>query len=434
MAREELSYANISRITFQATVQVVFICLAGFICTKSGLLNSNAQKTISRLNVDLFTPCLVFTKLAPLLSFKKLIDLFVIPIFFAISTAIGYLCSRTTSSLLLLNDAETDFVTAMAAFGNSNSLPVSLTLALSYTLPNLDWEDVENDTPEKIASRGILYLLIFQQLGQILRWSWGYNTLLRKRDPKEIRLVTTGYVEDSLPDEETELIEPRESEEPEDTPIVYEPPLLNRWAKFAYNVSNNRFVARFMGFMNPPLYSMLLAVIVATITPIQQELYVKESFLNHTLASAIRQLGSVSIPLILICLGSNLAPSNDIPPPTRHYNRIVFASLVSRMVLPLLLLLPLIAVAVKYFQISILDDPIFLVVSFILTVSPPAIQLSQICQLNDLFQREMAGVLFWGYVVLTLPTTIAIVVGALEVLEWAEGPGMGTGTVKAIFW
>lgn len=89
------------------------------------------------------------------------------------------------------------------------------------------------------------------------------------------------------------------------------------------------------------------------------------------------------------------------------------------MILPTVVLLPLIALCVKFINTSILDDPIFLIVAFILTVSPPAIQLSQITQLNNIYQKEMAGVLFWGYVVLTLPTTIFIVATSLQVLKWA---------------
>jgi len=108
-----------------------------------------------------------------------------------------------------------------------------------------------------------------------------------------------------------------------------------------------------------------------------------------------------------------------MPPPSRHYKRIVVGSLLSRMILPPFILLPIITLCVKFFKVSILDDPIFLIVAFILTISPPAIQLSQITQLNNIYQKEMSGVLFWGYVVLTLPTTIFIVVTSLEVLKWA---------------
>ena len=63
------------------------------------------------------------------------------------------------------------------------------------------------------------------------------------------------------------------------------------------------------------------------------------------------------------------------------------------MILPSAVLLP-IALCVKYIKASILDDPIFLIVAFILTVSPPAIQLSQITQLNNVYQKEMSGFYF----------------------------------------
>lgn len=404
----QISYANISFLTFQATLQVVFICLAGFWAAKTGLLNGTAQKYISRLNVDLFTPCLIFSKLAPSLSLKKLIDIFVIPIFFVVTTGVSFGCSKVTSRFMGLNEPESNFVTAMSVFGNSNSLPVSLTLALSYTLPNLEWEDVENDSRDQIASRGILYLLIFQQLGQVLRWSWGFNTLLRRRDPAELRKHHDhDSEEESQPLIDTDPVHPIEL--PSSDPPHQEP------SKTRLRIIWDDVLE----FMNPPLYAMLVSIIVASVPALQHEFFMKNGFINNTLASAIKQMGSVSIPLILIVLGSNLAPSSEVAPPSPHYRRMVFASLVARMILPSIVLLPLIALCVRYIHLSMLDDPIFLIVSFILTIAPPAIQLSQICQLNELYEMEMAGVLFWGYVVLTVPTTIAIVVGALEVLNWA---------------
>lgn len=188
-----LSYFDISFLTFEAVLEVVIICCAGFVAAKTGLLTTQGQKTLSSLNVDLFTPCLIFTKLAPNLSFSKLVEIIIIPIFYAVSTGVSYWSSRIVSKALSLNSPETDFVTAMAVFGNSNSLPVSLVLTLSYTLPDLLWDDVEDDNTDKVAGRGILYLLIFQQLGQILRWSWGFNTLLRKRSQLELNTYHTKH-------------------------------------------------------------------------------------------------------------------------------------------------------------------------------------------------------------------------------------------------
>ncbi|PSK36317.1 hypothetical protein C7M61_004141 [Candidozyma pseudohaemuli] len=443
---QELSFAGISFLTLQAVLEVVIVCLAGFFVAKSQLLGTTGQRMLSQLNVELFTPCLVFTKLAPSLSVDKVLDIFIIPVFYAVSTATSYFFSRVMSRLMVLNVAESDFVTAMAVFGNSNSLPVSLTMTLAYSLPDLLWDRMEDDTPDKVASRGMLYLLIFQQLGQILRWSWGYNKLLRKRTPQELDdAITSGEVRPLGVDMERqhsgtdrdegsiENVSPASTlaadfptmappSDSDDSSLVQKPGhevhgniIKRKWHTFI----NWKPVASFFAFMNPPLYSMLVSVLIASVGSLQKLFFQEDSFVRNTLTKSISNLGSVSIPLILIVLGSNLYPSADIPPASLHYKRIVVASLMARMILPSLVMLPLIALCVKFINTSILDDPIFLIVAFILTVSPPAIQLSQITQLNDIYQKEMAGVLFWGYVILTLPTTIFIVATSLEVLKWS---------------
>lgn len=529
------NYLHITFLSFQAVIEVVIVCLAGFWAANSGLLNNNATKIISRLNVDLFTPALIFTKLASSLSLRKLLEVIIIPILYAVTTLVSYISATYISSLLGLTEPESNFVTAMAVFGNSNSLPVSLTLALAYTLPGLEWDDIENDNADKIASRGLVYLLIFQQLGQMLRWSWGFNTLL-KRQPHDVIYAENCDIEDnpepnaafstqaaSLPETERLLqpnssfdsdTEPRSSSidsnksnnlpqvhsygssngaDDEDTisdptdvdsdvgSVDSEPSVMVLSSEMLPNTrkddgepirairtvsrnargdlvvqiqdieskgeqddgeethpctnaleesrngENSGFEAHFkkfcqgvMNWMNPPLWSMILAIIVASIGPIRYQFYEADGFIQNTLAKAIKELGSVSIPLILVVLGANLAPSSEIPPACKHYSRMIFGSLISRMVLPSIVLLPLIVLCVKYVNISIMDDPIFTITSFLLITSPPAIQLSQICQLNEIYQKEMAGVLFYGYVILTLPVTIFIVVTALQCVAWAQ--------------
>lgn len=438
-----LSLSNISLLTFEAVFEVVIICFAGFIAAKTGLLNTNNQKVLSQLNVDLFTPCLVFIKLAQSLSLEKMMEVIVIPIFYAISTAISYSCSRIISRILHLNIPETDFVTAMAVFGNSNSLPVSITVSLAYTLPDLLlWEDIEEDNSDMIASRGILYLLIFQQLGQILRWSWGYNKLLRKRSYEELNTYMCHEVHDHeheilLPenDENTRLIASSSlgslSSNEESSIDIVAPNKMAPPSTVAalLESENNTKVGVFgrlakvpilkliLAFMNPPLYAMLVSVVVASTPGLHAFFFTPKTFVNTTVTNSIGQLGSISIPLILVVLGSNLYPSADLPKASKHHTRIVIGSLLSRMVIPAVILLPLITLCVKCFKVSILDDPIFLIVSFLLTVSPPAIQLSQIIQLNDIYRKEMGSILFWGYVVFSLPVTMLIVIGSIEVLR-----------------
>ncbi|EJS44722.1 zsp1p [Saccharomyces arboricola H-6] len=423
---ETFSFAHLAYLVFESVLQVVIIALAGFWSASSGLLPKQSQKIISLLNVDLFTPCLIFSKLAKSLSMAKIFEIAIIPIFFGLTTGISFLSGKIMGRVLDLDKDETNFVVANSVFGNSNSLPVSLTLSLAYTLPNLTWDQIPNDNRDNVASRGILYLLIFQQIGQMLRWSWGYNKLM-KWSGENTEHMPPSQVQSLL--ERTPNIDNEElvNEEQEEQELLeQENSRLNSSFMNSSSVGDKiwqragAIFEKIRANLNPPLYSMIFAIIVAAISPLQRELFTEDGFINNTFAEAVAQLGSVSIPLILVILGSNLYPSAEVFPKTIHHNKLLIGSIIGRMILPSCFLLPIIAIAVKYINVSILDDPIFLVVGFLLTVSPPAIQLTQITQLNEFFEAEMADILFWGYAVLSLPVSIIVVSGAIYVLQWAN--------------
>ncbi|AMD19319.1 HBR418Wp [Eremothecium sinecaudum] len=416
---EALSFFQLAYITFESVLEVVIVSLAGFWCAYSGLLPKQGQKVISLLNMDVFTPCLIFSKLAKSLSIAKIFEIAIIPLFFAVTTGISFCAGRVMAYLMHLDTDETNFVVANSVFGNSNSLPVSLTLSLAYTLPGLEWDQVKGDTKDSIASRGILYLLIFQQLGQALRWTWGYKKLLRWSGETD-DMSRVGLLESQASIANTD--------ENDRTAVSDDECLRSRTPGYSITTASLNMlkdsvscsVSKFRSFMNPPLYSMLVSVIVASIHPLQHEIFHSNGFINNTFAEAVDELGALSVPLILLVLGSNLCISNEPMAKSHNYKKMVFASIVGRMILPSCALLPLIALCVKFIKVSILDDPIFLIVGFILTVSPPAIQLTQITQLNEFFESEMSGVLFWGYVILSLPVSITVVSAAIYVLRWAE--------------
>ncbi|KNC27618.1 hypothetical protein FF38_03869, partial [Lucilia cuprina] len=194
-----------------------------------------------------FTPCLVFSKIASRLSVSALIDISIIPVIFVISTLISYFCGQFASKKFGFNKRESNFVTAMAVFGNSNSVPVSLFLNLAVSLPQLQWSDIPDDNADNVASRGLMYLLIFQQLGQMIRWSWGFNTLLGpdsayEQEDREAQLASTESGSPLLADGEAASPAPGRS----------------------FKQVSKTIIADIKSFMNPPLWAMLAAIIVAT--------------------------------------------------------------------------------------------------------------------------------------------------------------------------
>lgn len=535
----------------EAVVEVVCVSAPGYLVARQGLFTAEMQKFTANLNVALFTPCLIFTKLAAQLSAEKLAELAIIPVIFVMNTCVAFFCAWVVTKLFRFGRRQRNFVIAMGVFGNANSLPISLVMSLSHTVPGLHWRKVPGDNDAEVAARGILYLLIFQQLGQLVRWTWGYNVLLA---PKEAYEETPEHVNNRLEngeaedeqqqpllvdyerdeDEETQQGTPSEDQDRsvsdltqindtdsvvpprpsrfnsgglrsgDQTPVTHDqvvssgssnmsgkmkkhrlpsaseilPPSANEHGlptdpsseadeesapsgirgfparcrlavrragrKTKASISRagasfyralptplqrvlnviGRFFRGVWGFMNPPLWAMLVAIFVAAIPDVQRFFFTEGTFVNNTVTSAIEQQAGVAVPLILVVLGGNLArntlPPDDYDDPSDE-KKILIASLVARMVLPFMFMAPMLAVLAKFASISILDDPIFVIVCFLVIGSPTALQLAQICQINNVYMGAMSQLLFQGYVVWILPSTLVMVITALTVVQWAKG-------------
>ncbi|KAL2258825.1 hypothetical protein VTK26DRAFT_7702 [Humicola hyalothermophila] len=550
-AQTHESHPSLDRLiilVFGAVLEVVCVSLPGYIIARLGHFDAEKQKFLANLNVMLFTPCLIFTKLASQLNADKLVDLGIIPIIFVIQTFVSYIVSRIVARCFGFGRRASNFVTAMGVFGNSNSLPISLVISLSQTLKGLHWDRIPGDTDDEVAARGILYLLVFQQLGQVVRWSWGYHVLLAPKseyDEYDDEAVeegrydgeaqhqgeTEGLLEgvDAMQDAENEDLfhrppspthtddsqvyvsagttpvggtsrasphdsedehgEPwkpnskpsgdgfagglddhgdeiarilsfphiRASDEPEAPPGIKGVPVricrsirkaetkainhLNaarrhifdalpkplQAALASFNRASRRVYNFLWNFMNPPLWAMLLAVLVASVPDLQALFFREDSFMKTSVTSAISSTAGVAVPLILVVLGANLARNTQpqegddgADPEEREIcTRLLVASLISRMLLPTLIMAPILALFAKFVPVSILDDPIFVVVCFLLTGAPSALQLAQICQINGVFETVMSKILFQSYVIWILPSTLILVVCAMEVVEWA---------------
>lgn len=540
------SIGHLTLLVFEAVMEVVCVALPGYVIARLGHFDAEKQKFLANLNVQIFTPCLIFTKLASQLNASKLADLAVIPVIFIIQTLVSYLVSLGVAKACRLKKRPANFVTAMAVFGNSNSLPISLVISLSQTLKGLHWDRIPGDNDDEVAARGILYLMIFQQLGQLVRWTWGYNVLLAPKKPEDsydsdsddtrtleegnnvdeappgaggvlIPGLDSGLVHDGAhedgnrssdesdayepagrtPVANTSRASPNESEDegPEaalikkrrkykangtpfalpnnasDDEIMSFPRMheldepepangikglflrakfgikrnwlalkvkLTRASRRAFHglpvpvqsalvkIGNgtSRFFKGLAEFMNPPLWAMLIAIVVASVPDLQRLFFQDGSFIKNSVTSAVSSSAGVAVPLILVVLGANLARNTQNqeakdPEEEQIGTRLLVASLVSRMLLPTIVMAPMLALIAKYVPVSILDDPIFVVVCFLLSGAPSALQLAQICQLNEVYELVMSKILFQSYVVWILPSTLVLVMLALETVEWA---------------
>lgn len=190
--RGTLDVGSLLITVFAAILEVFLICLAGYILAWKGILDKKTQKQINKINVSLFTPCLLFSKVAFSLSPEKLRELWVIPIFFIIVTTLSMCIAWILGTTFRLSKSQRSFAMAGAMFMNSNSLPVALMKSLVITVQGLKW--FSDDDESAMLGRALSYLMLYSTFGLILRWSYGVHLLAQADDAMDspIRLPPDG--------------------------------------------------------------------------------------------------------------------------------------------------------------------------------------------------------------------------------------------------
>jgi predicted permease len=121
---------------------------------------------LNRLNINLFTPSLLFSKVAFFLSPEKLRELWIIPLFFVLVSLVSMTVSYILGHLFRLRTSQRSFAMAAAMFMNSNSLPIALMQSLVVTVPGLKWE--EHDNKNAMLGRALTYLVLYSTLGMVV--------------------------------------------------------------------------------------------------------------------------------------------------------------------------------------------------------------------------------------------------------------------------
>ncbi|KAG9077765.1 hypothetical protein FS749_010309, partial [Ceratobasidium sp. UAMH 11750] len=97
---------------FACILEVFILCFAGWVLARVGILDRKTQKQLNRLNVSLFTPSLLFNKVAFSLSPEKLRELWVIPIFFIVITVVSSLVAFFLGTVFRLKRSQRNFAIA----------------------------------------------------------------------------------------------------------------------------------------------------------------------------------------------------------------------------------------------------------------------------------------------------------------------------------
>ena len=371
-------------VTFSSIFQLILVCSIGYLMAQLGVLDKRMQGKMNKLNVSVFTPALLFSKVAFYLSPERLVELAIVPIGFCVVTFVSAVAAAVANRLLGIPRGQRPFVMAVSITPNSNTLPVALISSLVESVPQLHWirDGRDVDTPNDMLGRALTYLVMFSTLGTVQRWSIGAKLLSHVRTelpfvpPSENEGNASGFrddVTDTLIDQRHRSIladrgsilshTPAESSPLRNELLTDEPDEISV-APTERHGAWHRWVVQpwraFVAFMTVPLWTALASFLIAMTPPLQRFLVTLTP-----LVGAIDQMGQCSIPLSILVLGAYFA--GDDAPGTgmiRRYStmedsqdrerreaeecaekrtiwRTIIAASCSRMVLAPLLMLPL---------------------------------------------------------------------------------------------
>ncbi|KAJ9055921.1 hypothetical protein DSO57_1038350 [Entomophthora muscae] len=358
-----LDLPSIAFASTQAILQVAFNTLFGFILVRCGYLSQSEHKGLVAVNLNFFTPCILFTKMAADATLSTYLSIWpIIPIYICL-VALSNLMAYLGSKALDLSSSQRRFTTLAIFFTNTNSIPLSLFLSVVRN-PSVSmlflWK--EGDNLKDIEGRGMTYIMMFLSLTNLVCWSYG------------VRLITLDLTHQDIN---------------ETTPILHSEPDSKSPIAFI-----SRLLREFRSFLNPPLAAILAAFLVALIPPLKSFLF-NDSIISIAFMATLSSCGSAAVPCLLLSLGGSLAF-------LLQRGRLISFQLVGYIALSRLILLPLIMGPILYFLRSCFylgGDPTFLFVIMLILSTPTAVNSLSLCQSVRAYEDEMAMVLLFSYLI-----------------------------------
>ncbi|KAJ2756389.1 hypothetical protein GGI19_000870 [Coemansia pectinata] len=253
------------------------------------------------------------------------------PVFYFIYGGFSLLWSRMGSRVLKISGDYARLCDVATFFSNTNTLPVSLIKSIALSSGSQFLLKDANDTPLKVAARGVSYAMIFATLNNILRWSFGV-ALMGGMEPPSRSAFNSVNATPRIPMPGTNpndiagamhinIAEDAEDSDDDDA-----------------NSSNSELVPLFLGSpaqrlqsersqlarlgdrivltsqtvwesmqrcITPPVYAIVAAFTVIMIEPLHES-FMDPNTVLYTLWSAIDMCGDACVPLILISLGGQL--------------------------------------------------------------------------------------------------------------------------------
>ncbi|KAJ2497665.1 hypothetical protein IWW47_003591 [Coemansia sp. RSA 2052] len=250
------------------------------------------------------------------------------PVFYFIYGGFSLLWSRMGSRMLKISGEYARLCDVATFFSNTNTLPVSLIKSIALSSGSQFLLKDANDTPLKVAARGVSYAMIFATLNNILRWSFGVALMGGMEPPSKSafnsvnatpRIPAPGPSPNDIAETlRIDVAEAADESDDDDSSAELTPLFLSSPAQRLRSERSqlaqlcDRVVLASQDVwesaqrsITPPVYAIVAAFTVIMIEPLHQS-FMDPNTVLYTLWSAIDMCGDACVPLILISLGGQL--------------------------------------------------------------------------------------------------------------------------------
>ncbi|KAJ2537591.1 hypothetical protein EV175_006677, partial [Coemansia sp. RSA 1933] len=385
---------------------------------------------LARINVSVFTPSLLFTKIAKSLDSEMLIELWFVPILYLLLGSVGLEWTRLGGRALGLTDAFRRLCSVAVYFSNVNTIMIPIIEGIAASPDSRFLLRDKHDTPQDMADRAIAYGMIIGIMNNLLRWSVGVAIM---SPPKRTTTDAASDSAASLP-----ALNPHTGGMPcgEDADSQTQSPCSEQTCLLVGDLAQTEPAAAtrqgvhsriwdiVRPCLTPPLCAVVVALMVVLTPPLQQSLLQQGTY-TYCLWKAIETCGQACIPATLLALGAQLAikrkpgshssegvaSAEEYQVSEKEQNKGIMLVVLGRFaVVPVCCCAILFAIhSFAPWMVPLLrtDRMLFLTLA-IVSATPPALNLLTVAQSLKMYEGESARILSYSYIVGMLVLSVEV--------------------------
>ncbi|PNW73583.1 hypothetical protein CHLRE_13g564850v5 [Chlamydomonas reinhardtii] len=392
----------------QPVAKLALFCAVGAWASRQGLLTADGRRVISTLTLHIFTPCLLFSKLATGVGLAEVARLWVVSWNMVFSHVVGLLLGLAAARLLGVPARLQPHLVLACGVGNVGNMPFILcaSLAADTALPFAAALGATLAT--ELALR---YVALSNFIATLIQFPLAYIFLYKPPQLQPPASATAAAADGASSSagggSSSTGGKDSGSSQPQQQPL---------WRTVL------------SGMLTPPTVASLAAVLVASVPVVRDALYASGGSLV-LVGEVVESLGAVCIPALLLVLGANLGRGPGVAA-GRLPAAAVVAAVVTR-----LLAVPLVCGALLWgaWSAGLLPgcDPLSLLVMLVMHTTPTAVMVHSMASIFNNAEDEVAVLLFWQYLasLITLPLAISWVLKMLTPV--AAAPGAWSGSAGA---